>query len=233
MAKKDWFARFFIIVVPVGLLIATVVGILIHVYNKGDGSMERDRRLSRPYSQSEVEAFKKKLTTFMPVRGLENAMTREALQTTGTMIAGTLSAENAGYAEGRGESVAASGAVFQPVFADLKGEDDDKVVRVMTRYDGGAEQAGAVAAALAVAQSMSSDRPPVTVRFIFLTGLEPAPLGVGAKRSERYGRTIWFGPEPPAARAGLLHVPAPEGEATAAGLKLREEIDRAVYDLDR
>lgn len=226
MARKDGFARFFTIIVPVGLLVATFAGIGWHVWKKGDGSMERDRRSSRAFSAQEVQNFVDKLDRFAPERNLETDEGRKGMRTTAAMIEGTLSPENAGYAVVRGANISSEGQVFHPVAVTLEGQNESSVVRVMTRYDGGKGRSESLGTVLAVAQSLSSELPPASVRFIFLTGSDDSPLGVGAGSREKYGRTIWVGSGLDFEKAGLQTISMEKG-GYAAGLALIEAINDA------
>ena len=224
--KKDWFSKFFTIVVPFGLIVATVVGIIIHVVGKPDESQDIERRQPRTVSEAEVTDLQQKLGVLLGDRNVETEAGRNALRGAQAFVAGTLSPENAGYAVELGDGVSSKGFLFRPVTVTLEGKKRRDVVTVFNVFSGELDAAADTAATLAVAQAMAAERPPRSLRFVFLTGLEGFPLSIGRRSDENVKGFLWVGTDPP---EGALTIDRDSETAFVTALNLRAEIDELLY----
>ncbi len=220
--KKDWFNRFFVIVVPVGLVFATIVGIIVHIVTREDEGQDVSRRLPRKISEAEIADIQTKLSDFLGDRGFETDKTRKNLQAARNLIAGSLSPENAGYAIRDGQSFGDEGLLFRPVWVDLEGKKKHRVIRVINRMDGNDQDAAATAVALSIAQALAADVPPVSIRFLFLTGLEEFPLKISTKKFESYPNTLWIGHGAP---DGVTALEIDSAQAFEGAIQARDALD--------
>ncbi len=168
--KRTRWVPVLLVVLPVWLVASAGAGIWLYLRHEKEQAEIEQSRFSQAVSIPLLQDDLKKLVEVIGERNMSSDAARKNLSRTGAMIEGVLGPGNTGYAVKKHRGPA--GVPLLQV--TIRGRSEEAPVWVVTSYDsargskGGDANASGVAATIAAAQAMGSDKPAHPVHFIFL-----------------------------------------------------------------